>query len=378
MDFFDKLLFKTEKIREKRASHPKQAALSIAWWSAKQVFSPKEHSAFKDNHVHILVDIRGGLGDMMFSVGYINAISKYFNQKITVLVGNDLAIYKDILLRQPSVDDVITSIKYHYDIEIKIIHYPFLEYVDSSRISTFANEKIKSYVNLLTDFYNENIPIFMNDYLGRCFAKINGKKRGGQADIYDAIGIDDTTINFGTLPHNPYNFPYITLQTGGGMHFLDIKNETRQWPLEHYNCLVDLIKKDFPQVKIIQLGDSKQSKINGVDIDLRGQTTIFELFAILKDSKLHIQQEGGLAIVRHFLCGKPSVVLFGPTDDEFYGFEENLNLRADDYDCICEWLSKNWIKRCCRTGEAAPCMQALSPKFVFGKIRENKLLEHQL
>lgn len=98
---------------------------------------------------------------------------------------------------------------------------------------------------------------------------------------------------------------YITIQTGSGRCWENIKNETRQWPEEYYRRFVKLLKEKYPEVQIIQIGSKKQSPISGVDIDLRDQTDMEEAFSLLKHARLHISQEGGRVHARLLAAAHP-------------------------------------------------------------------------
>ena len=67
--------------------------------------------------------------------------------------------------------------------------------------------------------------------------------------------------------------------------------------------------------------------------------------------------------------GGPSVVLFGPTDEKFFGYEENINITARTCPHPCEWLTKDWMKKCLRTNYQQPCMQDIKPKDVLSQIK---------
>jgi ADP-heptose:LPS heptosyltransferase len=83
----------------------------------------------------------------------------------------------------------------------------------------------------------------------------------------------------------------------------------------------------------------------------------------------HIDGECGMVHLRHFLSAKPSIVLFGPTKKDFYGYPENINISSNM--CIgCEWIHERWRTQCLKTGDNAMCLQTIQPSFVIEKIRE--------
>ena len=375
MNYFDKLSVRAEHLREKYSNRPRKAAASMVVWAVKNMFPKEDKAAFTDNALHIAVGVFGGLGDMVFAARYVNGLSRYLNLKVDVFTKEKLSDHAVALFEKAEcVSKIVAEEDAAGDVVIRLVRFPQIVFCDNKRVQKVGDEKAKAYIRYLTDFQRSNPFVFKNDYFGRCFAKAKGKKREDQADVDDVLNLGDFRLNVG-IAAPQIQGPFITFQTGGGSHFKMINRETRQWETEKYGRLAELLKREYPQFKIVQIGAEYHPLIKGVDVDLRGKTSDAEVFGLLSSAALHVQQEGGLAIVRHYLCRKPSVVLFGPTDEDFFGFSENLNIRADAKGCLCEWLVNDWNKRCLKTGGAAACMHALSAQTVFEKIKENKILE---
>ena len=375
MNYFDKLADKVNRLRAKYPHCPRKAAVSMLNWSAKNLFFKGEFSGFADGELHIAVGVVGGLGDMFFAARYVNGLARYLGKKVDVFTDKRTFDYVRVLFENSDiVNQIAVEDEIRDDVKIKVVRYPKVVFCDTTRLNKVGTDREKSYINRLTDFQNTNPLLYQNDYFGRCFAKVLGKKREDEADIDGILGLTD--IEWDIPAKNPdFSQPFITLQTGAGLCFKGIKSDTRQWGEKQYEQLIALLKQKYPRFKIVQIGVKYQDSIRGVDLDLRGKTSTTEMFRLLKQASLHIHQEGGLAIARQYLCRKPSVVLFGPTDAEFFGFPENINLRAAGFDCVCEWLTKDWMVKCVKTGETAACMRALSAQTVFEKIKESKILE---
>ena len=138
---------------------------------------------------------------------------------------------------------------------------------------------------------------------------------------------------------------YITIHHGCDVRY---SYSTKLWKWENYDHLAGLIKESFPELKIVQCGvDPEQfPQMKNADINLVGKTTMEEVKALLKNSLLHIDNEGGLVHLRHALCAKKSIVLFGPTSDLFYGYAENENVRSNVCEEPCEWENAKWNISC--------------------------------
>ena len=159
---------------------------------------------------------------------------------------------------------------------------------------------------------------------------------------------------------------YITVNYGNGS-CKDGSKIAKMWPLENFNKLVHLFKKQYPSISIVQLGTSDAERIDGVDRNILGEP--FELVIhILKNSILHIDIEGGLVHLATQL-GTKCAVLFGPTPEFYYGYEENINIKVGDgHDCCGVYMDSN---RCARGMEKPECMYSITPEIVMERVKEH-------
>lgn len=169
---------------------------------------------------------------------------------------------------------------------------------------------------------------------------------------------------------------YITVQRGATPGSFQ-KESTKLWPIRHYEKLIELLKTLYPEKKIVQVGERENSGIlNGADISLLGKTTWKELGILLRDAWLHIDGECGMVHFRRMLTDQPSVVLFGPTPVDFYGYKGNINIRSDVCREWCARLANSWSERCVRGYEEAPCMASLLPGIVAEQIAAWNVLSY--
>lgn len=110
-------------------------------------------------------------------------------------------------------------------------------------------------------------------------------------------------------------------------------------------------------IPIVQIGDKADSLIEGVQCDLRGNTSLSELCLVMKRGLLHLDTEGGLA---HFArsLNVPAIVFFGTTSKAFFGYESALNLSSEKCGC-CWYVNASWLGKCPR-GTAGPiCTESI-------------------
>ena len=86
---------------------------------------------------------------------------------------------------------------------------------------------------------------------------------------------------------------------------------------------------------------------------------------VLSNSMLHIDIEGGMVHLASNL-GTKCLVLFGPTQMKYYGYENNINIMAGDcHDCCGLYADVN---KCARNMEKPECMYSITPEMVTEKI----------
>jgi len=137
---------------------------------------------------------------------------------------------------------------------------------------------------------------------------------------------------------------------------------TKCWPFEHWTELIRKLKESRPWLRIIQLGSRNSRPIPGVDIDLVQRASLAQSAWFIKHAQLHIDGDSGLVHLARALH-TPSVVLFGPTDDQFFGYSHNVNLTASGCG-NCWWSSPTWLSRCPRGLSKPECMTSIEPERV--------------
>lgn len=381
--YFTKIENRLAKYKLRYQQHPKKAAIKFIWWNLCYLFSVRKYKfSFTDDKQHIAIVFAGGIGDYVISAKYVEALVRYLSNNCIIDIfceECDIVALQAIFYGKKYVNNILSKkAKYKYDLHIRIVRFP----VVLSYIEKRLDEKTIQYVHKLEKFYRENPLIVSNDYMGRCWSLLKRQRRENQADVDNILDMSQSEFKI-NLPNNEdivlskYGLDkqkFITIQTGAGIHFQHIKNETRQWPIEYYCELINILKNEYPQYKIVQLGVEYQSLCSNIDLDLRGKTAVSELFVLLKNAKLHISQEGGMPIIRHFVKGGKSIVLFGPTDEKFFGFSENINISARSCNACCEWLTKDWMEKCPQTEKGnAECMRCLAVNLVAKNIEKELL-----
>ena len=362
----------------------KKMALKLIFWNLKYIIKLSEDhkSTFKDKKLHILFRPLGGIGDHIFFLKYYKCFKKHFSQNVdsAILLPEENKELLSLYQMQPQVGNVYLKTSKKYDVQIDLSRLPKVIFCDQRRLKKTGTEQIKEYIEKIEKFYWKNLLLYKNDFLSKEYSFLFGQKRENQADIEDYLkmkkekfllktGEDETAV---LKKYHLKKNKFIVMQTGSGYHFKEA-NDVRRWPLEYYRKLAEMLKQKYPDYQIIQAGESYQKSIKGTDQNLLGKTSVTEMLVLLKNAKLLIAQEGGYSICRHFVRGGPSVILFGPTNKNFFGFSENINISADV--CPgCEWITQTWYDGCFKTGEKeGVCMSSITPEHVFQSIQESGL-----
>ena len=384
---------------------PRIAYLKLCWQCLKFFFkTEKGKSALCLNRrrFNIAIEINGGIGDVLFGFQYALAMKR----KLKEVLGDEFDLYvftplpeqvtDDIFFRQEIGREKIKNLKllderkFDLVLALRLLLPRVIFYKDRKEGGTF----IKQYINNLQEIERRVKGIWTNDrQLNQLqYMLARGLNRITVLDITRDIGIkDDLNLICSEKGEDIYaKYPklstnnFVTISRGVDKNN-KYKDSTRLWSVERYEEFLKQFKKSFPNIDIVYLGANKKSceSLNGVDVDLVGKTSMTELMVLLRDAQLHIDMECGMVHLRHFLCRKPSVVLFGPTSPTLKGYKENINIRKDKICSLpmCEHviLNDQWPKNCLKSDDCrGACVEAIKPDEVIKIIQERKILNDEM
>ena len=332
----------------------------------------------------------GGIGEALIEANYIFHFRKRFsgdNIHIDVADVHEPSIRESIFGGLRSEGIRIFGIEHEplfegYDAIVRIVRYPVNLRSDAEKMASTAPE-LKDISGIWDAFLASHETMVeahpKMDCIGisECIAK--GQKRFQQPDLEGLLGIEDLDCpipqpNTGILgKYGLKDYEYITLNRDTGFNS---RISTKLWPEESYNELTALIREHYPDVRIVAIGapPTHGDILSGMDVDLRGKTTFEEMLELVQKSKLHISGEGLSVHIRHILSRKPSIVIFGSTSSEFYGYDENINIARPCSNGPCEWTNEDWSVKCCISEDVPPCLSSINVPEVFEHVR--KTLEH--
>lgn len=341
----------------------------------------------KGNEIYIAFIIEGGLGDFLININFIHClIEKVYQTNIHIdIITNSKSFAQSLIPDLPGLHKikVIEKIKYlkgYYDLEIKIFRRPYILYKNIERIKNFAPQLLpflsawevkQEQFSLLYD----NAPYL--EGTADILDAADGKKRFVQADIANLLNMDytfkaaiKTDKEKETLQKfNLFRRTYITIAREVG--YDKVVESTKLWPLDNYRELTKLIKQNFPNVTIAEIGAGKGTRIaENIDVVLSGKTSLEEAKAIIKNSLLHIDTEGGLSYLRHALHGGASIILMGPTDPNIYNLEGNICICSKACPIHCAELLPQWQENCHKIKDKNICMKSITVDMVFSEVKK--------
>lgn len=319
----------------------------------------------------------GGIGDVIISILYLKKFCEKLDIKydLHVFVGHGVENISHIINNQfPCKLLPISKYKKDkFDLLIKIdVQFP--EILDFNAAAIKCSKFLTKYVTSVCEFcvrYSNLIPL-EERFKQVNFALASKKDRISLMDINNILQLtkkdklNPIIINNEKEILSKYGLTgrkFITLTRSINKNDkTSINDNTRVWPLTYYNKIIKEIKQTNPNIKIVQLGGkaADDNKMSDVDMNLSEKTTFQELLVLLKNAELHIDGECGMVHLRHFLSSKPSIVVFGPTNEQFLGYVENYNIRSSKCSCsYCEWLVGDWWQNYClqTNSYVSPCMR---------------------
>ena len=212
-------------------------------------------------------------------------------------------------------------------------------------------------------------PFLTEPVLGRMMRAIGGRRFDLLAYTAGVPLEHDTkerlTFNKNTLEKfNLAGKEYITFHDGS---LGEEDTATRMWPNPYWRKLLQQIKRQFPQITLVQLGPQGNPFYDEADVCLVGQTQLTELPSLLFGARLHLDTESGLVHLAQYTFA-PSVVLFGPSEKDFFVYTRNTNLAAGNCGG-CMWAKPDWMTSCPLGHKAALCMHEITPEKVWEAVR---------
>ena len=328
------------------------------------------------NGVSLAIVIQGGYGDYLLIANWFSYLrERYIDENISVAIvyhkSSALSVFHGTDIKLVDVNSYRSQM---YSVEIQICTFPILSFSDDGLVKK-ESPKLWNYIELLRAF-NREVQFEKDsrprlDSLMSARSIIQGKKRIQEPDFYNLLEMtEDYKYDLPVMENEAACLEsfgvkkkcYILVHRGwddsNGGDF-----NVKAWSLVSCGDMLRRLKEKFPGYKIVLFGSSVRQAppSDGCDLNLIGKTDLEQVKVLLKYSVCLVDNEGGMVHLRHAVHGGASVVLFGATSPDFFGYSENINIRKNVCRQWCEWISADWAKKCIRTGRScSPCMDAIT------------------
>ena len=359
--------------------------LELKKHSLKQEFDKKKLFSDSSSSIFICISITGGIGDVICIARWIRQVKEYFGKLIIIDVFFTSPKKTRFILQPIGVREVFSDLIFRrsssaYDAVLTVNQFVI------SHESKFRTERILS---IIPEFYYfiKNINKSLIPYqkyieyhpeLDGLFADLvvdQGLTRKDFLSVISGFDSPDSKLPF-ELPDELFlkeiglnDSQYITIHDGWEVNVKQTSvRSTKSYPVDLFARAIVLIKKQYPSIKIVQVGSNTGSVIEGVDINLLELTNLAQCALILKQAKAHIDTESGLVHLATSL-GTSCVVMFGPTPISFVGYAENKNIKPKECG-NCMHVTDTWMESCPLNYTPIKCMPSILPNEILMAMSE--------
>lgn len=307
----------------------------------------------------------GGIGDLIVNLEAIEAFQEY--------VGGPVVVYSKF----PEIGRYFSSklIHAHEDLfrhkgaDWWIKMGTMARFNISPNFSGFENSKVADlyFSNLSFMTHNEWKDVLeLEPYLDNIMAeKAVAAGLNRRTLPYHCLGLTPKPMIVPIREHNNY----ITVHDGFDGNNSGVSTRaTKTWSMDNWTQLIRMLRQSYPKTPIVQLGGPTSRSIKGVDQNFAGNCHFEVSMEMLKNSFFHVDGDSGLVHAAARM-GVTSAVMFGPTNHQFFSYENNINI-APKYCGNCWWLKIDWLSKCAAGYEKPECMDSITPADVITAITD--------
>lgn len=257
-----------------------------------------------------------------------------------------------------------------YDAAFRVWQMVLIDFANVPRLQQAAPVLLKALQGI--DAYNKKYVYNTNDFgmilRNMVRARILGIDRYTSLSCGGALPIHDNRVEISLTPEGKAAFnklklrkKYITIGSNMKAGNSLGRHSLKEWPTRYAVEYISLLNRHCPQIEVVQIGGGGVYQFANADRHIFDADLELVKY-LLKNSLLHVDCESGLVHLATQL-GTKCLVLFGPTDVEYYGFKENLNVVSETcYPCVFAWDNGS---TCLRGAKEPPCMMSHTPQTVF-------------
>lgn len=342
----------------------------------------KDELAYEKSNVSVALKYGPGLGDAIIKKRLFVELAKLApNAKFDIYAPNGSKYINSIYSDQPNLNIVVDdggalyaqhhekyvfSMSIFYMIQVNHVNYDNLDkycpaLADVARKIEFANETYGLSIYPVTQNW---IHLGRAYYMGwNCYNLYNYT---GAFDIQDKSVTIPLQSDFKATFEAMSLGNYITVSYGNGVASKgNQKLISKQWPKTYFEAYIATFHENTT-FKVVQLGDMNTELLGGADRVVFGANLELVKY-ILKNSLLHLDIEGGLVHLATQL-GTKCIVLYGPTQENIFSYEQNINIASETCKGCCMLYTNTYY--CAKGLDEPECMYSIKPELVLTKTLE--------
>lgn len=355
-------------------------------WRARHDRRTIRHRASAVPGIRLGILVTGGIGDHILAARFLRDLRSADDSFVFDIFSPNPAVAEWIFaglvgFENCAIDVSFDSLQSQYDITLSLSPIITVKRNARSGPKAFRSRVLQDCIDRINSFEREVTCFltsskmyghlahslqFRNMTRSTCAHVISGIKYSGDAF---SLASDDTCLD--TLGLR--NKVYVTVHNGFEAQYVTSSNRaTKCYP--HFNQVVALLKKRFPDLCFVQLGSITSTALSEVDVELIGGTNLLEASALIRGAIAHLDNESGLVHIAS-CYSVPCCVVFGPTPPDYFGYTDNVNVRPKVCGS-CWWTTDDWMDRCPRGIEMPVCTFTQPPHEVVDAM--SRLLYKQL
>lgn len=325
------------------------------------------------------VRITGGLGDAVIIARYVRDLLAHIeaDAEFDVYFHSPHAI-KVFFSRLPGFraalhDELLHQVVMHYDFAVLANQYVTFanEHIKFERLIRLAPRALEVFSTIQDRRKDMEKYIQNHPNLDGAFADLavrNGHSRYRYLHYMSGLAyggsLAEVDLRSGVaVAPDLYGKKYITIHDGWDTKYkskASFNRPTKALPQDLWAELVSGLKARLPDYILVQIGGKTGADLPGIDINLRNKLSLEQSLSVLGGAALHVDAESGLVHMAASL-GVRSVVMFGPTNVDWFAYPENVNIKPPQCG-NCWWSVDTWMERCPAEHETPVCMSAHVPR----------------
>ncbi|MEO8762093.1 MAG: glycosyltransferase family 9 protein [Bacteroidia bacterium] len=331
-----------------------------------------------------IVFFSAGLGDAVLLIPLVKQLKQqgffvagFFNSiQPCEEIFTQINLLDEIIVKKSKFNQFVFSFTNLFKYDKAFINYFATNHVNLLTASllakkVFTNKKVDSFLVKLFQSKIKYIEPIKNIH--------DGQQNLNLLQDNSPISVQDFYINFPSTKNDILPKPFIAVQVSAGNNKISYKN----WPVNYWIDFLKLVLQQYPDKKIILLGDENEvnlsakitSKLNQNVISFIGKTSVTEVMNIINQADFFIGLDGGLMHLAVALQ-KPTFTIWGASSITLYGYEQFSNLhKCVSLNLACNpcnsWINPNHTKT--NNPSTCPdyaCLQQLLPQDVFNQFTQ--------